>query len=212
MKIAVVFYSTYGHMYQMARAGAEGAGQVEGAEVRTLRVAETLPREVLEMMGAVEAQKAFAEVPVAKADDLDGIDGLILGVSTRYGMMAAQMKAFLDSTGPLWVAGKLIDKPVSVISSTATQHGGNELAILTAYASLMHHGMIPVGLPYSFQGQRTMDEITGGSPYGASTIAGGEGRRLPSENELEAARFQGRRLAQVASRLAGLNTSVSRAT
>ena len=124
-----------------------------------------------------------------------------MGVSTRYGLMTAQLKSFLDSTGSLWLEGKLIDKPVAVISSTATQHGGNELAIVSTYASLMHHGMIPVGLPYSYQGQMTLEEITGGSPYGASTIAGGQGQRLPSPNELEAARFQGRRLAEIAAKL-----------
>ncbi len=202
MNIPVIFYSTYGHMYQMAKAAAEGVEQVKDARARLLRVAETLPPEILEKMGALEAQKAFAQVPTARVEELEDIGGLILGVSTRYGLMAVQLKAFLDSTGPLWLEGKLIDKPVSVLSSSATQHGGNELAILSTCASLMHHGMIPVGLPYSFQGQMTLDEITGGSPYGASTIAGGQGQRLPSATELEAARFQGRRLAEIAARLA----------
>lgn len=203
MKIGIFFYSTYGHMYKMAEAAAEGAREVEGAEVELLRIPETLPQEVLVKMHAVEAQKAFEHIPVAKPADLARFDGLVFGVSTRYGMMTAQMKTFLDATGFLWAEQKLADKPVAVLSSTATQHGGNELAILTTYAMLMHHGMIPIGLPYTYEGQRRMDEVTGGSPYGASTIAGRNGDRLPSETELNAARYQGKRLAQIAAKLVG---------
>jgi NAD(P)H dehydrogenase (quinone) len=202
MKILVLFYSTWGHMYRMAKAAAEGAAAVDGAEVRLMRIPETLSREVLDKIGAVEAQKTFADVPVAAPADLEGIDGLIVGVSTRYGMMTAQMKTFLDATGFIWVKNGLMDKPIAVVSSTAQQHGGNEVSILTTYAAFMHHGMIPVGLPYAFPGQTGHDQVRGGSPYGASTIAGGQGDRWPSEDELAGARYQGRRLAVIAKKLA----------
>jgi NAD(P)H dehydrogenase (quinone) len=201
MKIPVVFYSTYGHVLQLARAAAEGAAEIRGTEVQLYRVTETLPNEVLEKMGALDAQKAFADIPAASPEVLKGIGGLILASSTRYGMMTAQMKSFLDSTGGLWAVQELADKPVAYLTSTATQHGGLEMSALSAYAAMMHHGMIPVGLPYTFQGQMGVDEIKGGSPYGASTIAGGSGERMASAVELEAARYQGRRLADIAIRL-----------
>ncbi len=201
MKINVLFYSMYGHMYQMAQAAAAGAGEVSGAEVNILRVPETLPDGVLEAMGALEAQKQFADIPLATMDDLASADGLIFGIPTRYGRMSAQWANFLDQSGQLWLQGSLIDKPVALMSSSATQHGGQESTILSTAASLMHHGMLVVGLPYSFQGQMGVDELTGGSPYGASTITGGQGERLPSENELAGARFQGKRLAEIAAKL-----------
>ncbi|MDH4010146.1 MAG: NAD(P)H:quinone oxidoreductase [Desulfobacterales bacterium] len=201
MKILIVFYSTYGHIYKMAQAIAEGAKTVEGAEVEIRRVPETLPNEVLEKMGAVEAQKAFSQIPECTVDDLTKADAVIFGTPTRFGNMCGQMRQFLDATGQLWANGSLVGKVGSVFTSTATQHGGQESTILTFHVTLLHHGFVVVGLPYSFQGQMRMDEITGGSPYGASTIAGGDGSRLPSENELEAARFQGKHVAGIASKL-----------
>jgi len=201
MKLLVLFYSTYGHIYRMAQAVAEGAREVAGVDVALKRVPETLPPEVLAAMGAVEAQKAFAEVPVATVADLGDADAVIFGTPTRFGNMVGQMRQFLDATGGLWAQGKLVGKVGSVFSSSATQHGGQESTILSFHTTLLHHGMVVVGLPYAFAGQTRIDEITGGSPYGASTIAGGKGERLPSQNELDAARFQGRHVAQIAKKL-----------
>jgi NAD(P)H dehydrogenase (quinone) len=201
MKILIVFYSTYGHVYKMAQAVAEGVKTVKGAEVEIRRVPETLPHEVLEKMGAVEAQKAFSQIPECAVDDLTKADAIIFGTPTRFGNMCGQMRQFLDATGQLWANGSLVGKVGSVFTSTATQHGGQESTILTFHVTLLHHGFVVVGLPYAFQGQMRMDEITGGSPYGASTIAGGDGSRMPSENELEAARFQGKHVAGIASKL-----------
>jgi NAD(P)H dehydrogenase (quinone) len=202
MKILIVFYSTYGHVYKMAQAVAEGAKTVKGAEVEIRRIPETLPQEVLEKMGALDAQNAFSQIPVCRVDDLAEADAVIFGTPTRFGNMCGQMRQFLDATGQLWADGSLVGKVGSVFTSTATQHGGQESTILTFHVTLLHHGFVVVGLPYSFQGQMRMDEITGGSPYGASTIAGGDGSRMPSENELEAARFQGKHVAGIASKLA----------
>ena len=203
MKILVVYYSTYGHVHQMAEAVAEGAKGVDGAEVTLRRVPETLPAEVLEKMGAVEAQKAFAHIPVCTVDELAAADAIIFGTPTRFGNMCGQMRQFLDATGQLWMDGSLVGKVGSVFASTATQHGGQESTLLSFHISLLHHGMVVVGLPYAFQGQMRNDEITGGSPYGATTIAGTQGERMPSENELAAARFQGSHVAQIAGKLAG---------
>ena len=203
MKALVVFYSTYGHIYQMAQAVAEGVKQVNGAEVELRRVPETLPDGVLEKMGAVEAQKAFSHVPVCTVDELADADAVIFGTPTRFGNMCGQMRQFLDATGQLWANGSLVGKVGSVFASSATQHGGQESTILSFHISLLHHGFVIVGLPYAFQGQMRIDEVSGGSPYGASTIAGGDGSRMPSENELEAARFQGRHVAGIAAKLAG---------
>ena len=202
MKVLVVFYSTYGHLYKMAEAVAAGAGEIAGAEVELRRVPETLPQEVLEKMGAVDAQKPFSQIPVCTVDELAQADAIIFGTPTRFGNMCGQMRQFLDATGQLWANGSLVGKVGSVFTSTATQHGGQESTILTFHVTLLHHGLIVVGLPYSFQGQMRIDEITGGSPYGASTIAGGDGSRMPSENELAAARFQGKHVASIASKLA----------
>jgi NAD(P)H dehydrogenase (quinone) len=201
MKVLVLFYSTYGHTYKMAQAVAEGAKEVEGVEVALMRVQETLPQDVLVKMGAAEAQKAFSHIPVAGVEELASADAVIFGTPTRFGNMAAQMKQFLDATGQLWLQGALIGKTAGVFTSTATQHGGQESTILSFLTFLLHQGMVVVGLPYSFQGQMRNDEITGGSPYGASTIAGTGGERTPSENELQAARFQGRHVAQIAKKL-----------
>jgi NAD(P)H dehydrogenase (quinone) len=203
MRVLVLFYSTYGHVYRMAQAVAEGAGEVAGAEVVLKRVPETLPPDIIEKMGATEAQKAFASVPVATVDDLASADAVIFGVPTRFGNMAAQMRQFLDATGGLWAKGALIGKVGSVFTSTATQHGGQESTILSFHTTLLHQGMVIVGLPYAFQGQTRIDEITGCSPYGASTITGGNGQRTPSENELAGAKYQGRHVAQIAKKLAG---------
>lgn len=202
MKVLVVFYSTYGHVYKMAEAIAEGVKGVDGAEVELRRVPETLPDEVLEAMGALEAQKAFAHIPVATVDDLASADAIIFGTPTRFGNMTGQMRQFLDATGQLWMQGALVGKVGSVFASSATQHGGQESTILSFHTTLLHQGMVIVGLPYSFQGQMGVDEIKGGSPYGASTIAGSQGERMPSENELTAARFQGKHVATIAAKLA----------
>jgi len=201
MKILVVFYSTYGHVFKMAEAIAEGAKAVAGTEVEMRRVPETLPQEVLAKMGAVEAQKQFSHIPVCSVDELPDADAIIFGTPTRFGNMCGQMRQFLDATGQLWARGALVGKVGSVFTSTATQHGGQESTILTFHVTLLHQGFIVVGLPYTFQGQMRVDEITGGSPYGASTIAGGDGSRMPSENELEAARFQGKHVATIAAKL-----------
>lgn len=203
MKILIVYYSMYGHINRLAEAVAEGAKEVKGAEVVMRRVPETLPDEVLKKMGALEAQKKFSSVPVCTVDELAAADAIIFGTPTRFGNMCGQMRQFLDATGGLWAKGALIGKVGSVFTSSATQHGGQESTILSFHITLLHHGMVVVGLPYSFQGQTRIDEITGGSPYGASTIAGGKGERQPSENELSAAKFQGKHAATIASKLAG---------
>jgi NAD(P)H dehydrogenase (quinone) len=203
MKVLVVFYSAYGHVYKMAEAIVEGAGEVGGAEVELRRVPETLPEDVLEKMGAVEAQKAFAHIPVCTVEELANADAVIFGTPTRFGNMCGQMRQFLDATGQLWAKGALVGKVGSVFTSTATQHGGQESTLLTFHITLLHHGFVVVGLPYAFQGQMNNDEITGGSPYGASTIAGTQGERTPTENELAGARFQGKHVASIAAKLAG---------
>ena len=203
MKVLIVFYSMYGHIYRMAQAVAEGVAQVAGAQVELRRVPETLSQEILENMGAVEAQKAFAHIPVCTVEELAAADAIIFGTPTRFGNMCGQMRQFLDSTGQLWMQGALVGKVGSVFASTATQHGGQEATLLSFHITLLHQGMVVVGLPYAFQGQMRNDEITGGSPYGATTIAGTQGERQPSENELEAARFQGRHVAGLAAKLSG---------
>ena len=203
MKILIVYYSTYGHVHQMAEAVAEGVRKIDGAEAVLRRVPETLPDDVLEKMGAVEAQKSLAHVPVCTVDELAEADAVVFGTPTRFGNMCGQMRQFLDATGQLWAQGALVGKVGSVFTSSATQHGGQESTILSFHISLLHHGFVIVGLPYAFQGQMRIDEITGGSPYGASTIAGGSGERMPSENELDAARFQGQHVADIASKLRG---------
>lgn len=202
MKVLVVYYSMYGHVHQMAQAIAEGAKEVSGAQVEMRRVPETLADEVLLRMGALEAQKSFSDVPICSVEELPSADAVLFGTPTRFGNMCGQMRQFLDGTGQLWAKGALVGKVGSVFASSATQHGGQESTILSFHTTLLHHGMIVVGLPYAFQGQMRIDEITGGSPYGSSTIAGGKGERMPSENELAAARFQGKHVAEIATRLA----------
>jgi len=205
MKVLIVYYSTYGHVHKMAEAIAEGVGEVSGAEAVMRRVPETLPDEVLEKMGAVDAQKAMTNVPICTVEELASADAVIFGTPTRFGNMCGQMRQFLDATGQLWAQGALVGKVGSVFTSSATQHGGQESTILSFHITLFHHGFVVVGLPYAFQGQMRIDEITGGSPYGASTIAGGSGERMPSENELDAARFQGKHVAEIASKLRDKN-------
>jgi NAD(P)H dehydrogenase (quinone) len=202
MKALIVFYSMYGHIYKMAQAAAEGVKEVPGAEVTLRRVPETLSDEVLGKMGALEAQKSMANIPVCKVDELAGADAILFGAPTRFGNMCGQMRQFLDATGQLWAKGALVGKVGSVFTSSGTQHGGQESTILTFHITLLHQGMVIVGLPYAFAGQTRMDEITGGSPYGASTIVGGKGERMPSENELAAARWQGKHAATIAAKLA----------
>jgi NAD(P)H dehydrogenase (quinone) len=196
-KVLVLYYSSYGHIETMAQAVAEGARSA-GAEVSVKRVPEIVPEAVAKASGFKLDQAA----PLAAVDELSGYDAIILGVPTRFGNMPAQMKNFLDQTGSLWFQGKLIGKVGSVFTSTATQHGGQESTILSTHTVLLHHGMVIVGLPYSFQGQMGVAEVTGGSPYGASTIADGNGSRQPSANELEGARYQGRHVATIAAKLA----------
>ena len=207
VKVNVIFHSIHGHIYKMAEAVAAGAREVEGAEVRIYQVPETLPHEVIEKMGAVETKKLFAHIPVLTRDMykdvLAGADALIFGAPARYGMMTAEMRTVLDGLGELWSQDAFVGKVGSVFTSSATQHGGQESTILSFHVSLLHLGMIIVGLPYSEKRQRRMDEITWGSPYGASTIAGGDGSRQPSENELAMARYQGRHVVQIAKKLAG---------
>ena len=201
MKVLVLFYSTYGHVYRLAQAIADGVREVPGADAVIKRVPETLPPDAIKAMGATEAQKAFADVPIAVVNDLAEAGAVIFGTPTRFGNMAGQMRQFLDATGGLWAQGKLVGKVGSVFTSSATQHGGQESTILSFHTTLLHHGMVIVGLPYTFQGQTRIDEITGGSPYGTSTIAGSKGERMASENEIAAARFQGRHVAQIAKKL-----------
>ena len=202
-KVAIVQYSMYGHILKMAEAVAEGVREVAGCEAVIMRVPETLSDEVLGMMGALEAQKGMAHIPVASVNDLAEADAVIFGTPTRFGNMCGQMRQFLDATGGLWMKGALVGKPAGVFCSSATQHGGQESTILNFHTTLLHQGMIVVGLPYSFAGQMGFSEVTGCSPYGASTITGGQGERMPSENELAGARFQGAHLARIALKLKG---------
>ena len=203
MKLLVVYYSLYGHVYQMAQAEAAGARQVEGVTVDIRRVPETLPEEVIAKMGATVAQQGMAHVPVCTVEELAAADTILFGTPTRFGNMCGQMRQFLDATGKLWMEGALIGKAGGVFTSSATQHGGQESTILSFHITLLHQGMVVVGLPYSFQGQMGLEEIKGGSPYGASTIAGAQGERMPSENELNAARYQGRHIAEIGKKLRG---------
>jgi NAD(P)H dehydrogenase (quinone) len=200
-KIQVVFYSMYGHIYKMAEAIAAGAREAADTEVSVYQVAELTPDDVLEKSGAKAARAAFAHIPFATPDQLADADAIIFGAPTRYGNMCAQMRNYLDQTGGLWMKGALIGKIGSVFTSSATQHGGQETTITSFHTTLLHQGMIIVGVPYSEQRQMKLDEITGGSPYGASTITGGDGSRQPSANELAIARFQGRHVATLAGQL-----------
>lgn len=201
IRVKVVFYSMYGHVYQLAEAVAAGAREVAGAEVVLEQVPELIPAEALERTGAAAARSAFQRIPVADPDKLADADAILFGTPTRFGMMCAQMRNFLDQTGKLWFGGALVGKVGSVFCSTATQHGGQESTLLSFHTTLLHHGMVVVGLPYSFQGQMKLDAIVGGSPYGATTIAGPDGSRTPSSVEMEGAKFQGRHVAEIARKL-----------
>lgn len=202
VRVQVVFYSMYGHVYRLAEAVAEGARRVKGTAVTLYQVPELAPDAALEAGGAKEARKAFAHIPTAKPEQLAEADAILFGTPTRFGNMCAQMRNFLDQTGPLWMKGALVGKVGSVFASTATQHGGQETTIQSFHTTLLHQGMIVVGVPYSEARLMNMTEITGGTPYGATTLAGPDGARHPSENELAIARFQGEHVATIASRLA----------
>lgn len=200
-RIQVVFYSTYGHVYRLAEAVAEGARQVAGAEVTLWQVPELMSEEALVKSGAKAARAAFARVPLARPEQLAEADAVIFGTPTRFGMMAAQMRSFLDQTGGLWAKGALVGKVGSVFASTGTQHGGQETTLTSFHTTLLHHGMVVVGVPYAEPRLMAMQEVSGGTPYGATTLAGPDGARQPSDNELAIARFQGQHVATIARRL-----------
>jgi NAD(P)H dehydrogenase (quinone) len=202
MRVQVVFYSMYGHVWRLAEAVAEGAREVPGAAVKLFQVPELAPADVLEKSGAKAARAAFAHVPFAMVEDLAAADAILFGTPTRFGNMCAQMRNFLDQTGALWIQGSLVGKVAGVFTSTASQHGGQETTITSFHSTLLHHGMVIVGVPYAEQRLLNMEEISGGTPYGASTITKGDGSRQPSKNELAIARYQGRYTAQIAARLA----------
>ena len=201
--VRIVFYSMYGHIYRMAEAAAEAAGRVAGATAELYQVPELVPEAALQRTGAAKAREAFAHIPVATVDHLASADAIIIGTPTRFGNMCAQMRNFLDQTGGLWVKGALAGKVGSVFTSTGTQHGGQETTIVSVHWTLLHHGMIIVGVPYTEPELTNMKEITGGSPYGAGTLAGADGSRTPTDNELRIVRAQGRRVAEIAGRLKG---------
>lgn len=198
-KVLVLYYSSWGHVGAMAQAVADGARSVTGTEVTVKRVPELVPEEIRQQFH----YKDESAIPVATVDELTQYDAIVFGTPTRFGNMAAQMKNFLDQTGGLWAKGALVGKVASVFTSSATQHGGQESTILSTHTVLLHHGMVIVGLPYSFQGQMGVSEVMGNSPYGASTIAAGDGSRQPSAVELDGARFQGRHVAEIAGKLHG---------
>ncbi len=202
VKIKIVFHSLYGHVYKLAEAIAAGAREVPGAQVEILQVKETLPDDVLAKMGALEARKAFAHIPIADPKKLNEADAILLGSGTRFGSATAQMQAFLDATGGHWSSGALVGKVGGVFTSTASQHGGHETTLISMQTFLFHQGMVVVGVPYAAQELLNMKEITGGSPYGAGTLSDADGSRQPSANELAIARFQGRHAAQIAAKLA----------
>ena len=197
-KVLVLYYSSYGHIEAMAQAVAEGAATVADTSVDIRRVPEIVPDDV----AAASGLKLDQSAPIASPNDLASYDAIIFGTPTRFGNMAAQMRNFLDQTGPLWFQNKLVGKVGSVFCSTASQHGGQETTITSFHTTLLHHGMVIVGLPYTFAGNAEMGEISGGTPYGATTIAGSDGSRMPSENELAGARFQGQHVARIAAKLA----------
>jgi NAD(P)H dehydrogenase (quinone) len=201
VNIQVIFYSTYGHVFRLSEAIVEGARGVSGTNVELLQVAETLSTDILAKMGAMEARKVFAHVPIADPARLAEADAMILGTPTRYGAATAQMRAFQDATGQLWASGALIGKVGSAFTSTATQHGGQETTLLAMSTFFFHQGMVIAGVPYSAQELSNLSELSGGTPYGATTIAGPRGERQPTANELAIARAQGRHVAQIASKL-----------
>ncbi len=207
MKVFIVYYSLYGHVHAMARAVAEGVREA-GLEAERYRVPETLPADVIEKMGAAAFQEEFAKVPVIDRDRLGDADAIIIGTPTRFGNMCGQVRQFFDATGSLWSSGVLVGKVGSVFTSSNCQHGGQETTIISTHITMLHHGMIIAGLPYTFGAQCRDDEITGCSPYGASTIAGQHGSRLPSENELAGARYQGRYVALITRELGNAREAI----
>jgi len=202
MRVLVVFYSMYGHIYRMAEAVAEGVREVEGAEAILRQVPETLSEDILKKMGALETKKTFSHIPVATVGDLEAADAVFFGTPTRFGNMCGQMRQFLDATGSLWAKGALVGKVGSVFTSSGTPHGGQESTILSFHLTLLHHGMVITGLPYTFGGQSRTDKVSGCSPYGASTIAGPKGELVPTEIDLEGARYQGKFGTAIAAKLA----------
>jgi len=198
--VHVIFYSMYGHVWRLASAVVDGANEVDGVEAQLFQVPELVPDHVLESSGAKEAREAFADVPTAAVDGLEEADAIVVGTPTRYGGFAAQMRNFWDQTGAHWQRGALVGKVGAAIASTGTQHGGQETTLRAVHTTLLHHGLVIVGIPYTAEGLMELGEVSGGSPYGATTIAG-DGSRLPSENELALARFQGRHVAQTAAAL-----------
>ena len=200
-KVLILFHSIHGHIFEMAKAAYNGAKEVKGCRVELKKVEETFSKEILEKMGAIEIQKKFAKIPICSPKDIENYDAIIFVTPTRFGNMTAQMRTFFDATGGIWAKGGLVGKIGSVITSSGTQHGGQESTILNTHITLLHHGMIIVGLPYTFKGQTITTEITGCSPYGASTITGNTGERMPSKNELNAAKFQGKHVAMIAKKL-----------
>jgi len=203
VNVQIIFYSMYGHIHKLAQEIAHGAREVDGANVAVFQVPELIPDESLVKSGAKQARDQFTHVPIAKPEQLPDADAIIFGTPTRYGNVCAQMQNFLDRTGQLWAKGALIGKVGSVFTSTATQHGGQETTIRSLHTELFHHGMVIVGVPYSCAELSNMDEVSGGSPYGATTLAGPKGDRQPSSNELAIARFQGRHVTEIAKKLKG---------
>jgi len=201
MKILVVYYSMYGHVHAMANAVAEGVLAINGAEVMLRRVPETLSNEALKKMNALDAQKDMAHIPICRVDELPDADAIIFGTPTRFGNMCGQMSQFWDATGQLWIKGSLVGKVGAVFTSSATQHGGQESTLLGFHTTLLHHGFIVVGLPYSYHGQMETENIAGNSPYGASTIAGSDGVRKPNKSELEGARYLGKHVTEITQKL-----------
>ena len=201
IKVHVIFYSMWGHVYKMAEAVASGVKDVAGAEVSLYQVPELMPDALLDKYGARAARAAFAHIPIATVDILPEAHAIIFGTPTRFGNMAAQMRNFLDQTGGLWAKGALIGKIGSVFASTGTQHGGQETTLTSFHTTLLHQGMVIVGVPYSESGLMHMTDISGGTPYGATTMAGADGSRQPSANELQVARYQGRHVAEIAAKL-----------
>lgn len=201
-KVYIVFYSMYGHIYKMAQAVEAGAKSVADTDVSLFQVKETLPDDVLTKMGALDAKKAWAHVPTIQPAQLADADAIIFGIPTRFGLVVTQMQTLFDATGQLWATGKLVGKVGSVFASTGTQHGGQETTIVHAHTFLLHQGMVVVGVPYACANLMNMNEITGGSPYGASTLAGPKGDRQVTENELTIARYQGKHVAEIAGKIA----------
>ena len=200
-KVQIVFYSTYGHVHRLAEAVAEGARSVPGTEVELLQVPESMSAEALQRTGADTARAAFAHLPIASVEHLADADAIVFGTPTRFGNMAGQMRNFLDHTGGLWAKNALVGKVGSVFASSNTQHGGQETTITSFHTTLLHHGMVIVGVPYSCKELGETDEVSGGSPYGATTVAGSNGARQPTDNELAVARYQGRHVATIAAKL-----------